>query len=216
MSDPVTVKPAFQSTAVDQGVAGQLGPSEWNAARVFSGGSQGDMCVRDTSSPTGASWAARSAGLQLLAQQITRIALGNNPPVNTYVDLWSVPIDLTAWPVGGTIKIEAWGEYTGGSGSGYRNFAVQLEGQVVESVGHPDTNGFAVPVRIFVTLIRLGATSALALIEANKYGTMGIPKAITYTFSGGSPLALSVSAKQDTPPWSDGGVALNAAQVLQY
>ena len=57
MNDPVSVKPAFQSTAQDIGVPGQLGPSEWNAARLFSGGLDGDVCRRDAASPTGATWA---------------------------------------------------------------------------------------------------------------------------------------------------------------
>lgn len=57
MADAI-VKPAFQSTATDNAVPGQLGPAEWNAARVFSGGNDGEILVRDSGSATGAAWRA--------------------------------------------------------------------------------------------------------------------------------------------------------------
>lgn len=52
----VLVKPAFQSTAPDSGDATKLGPAAWNAARLFSGGTAGQVVVRDLASTTGASW----------------------------------------------------------------------------------------------------------------------------------------------------------------
>jgi len=62
MSGPVLVKPAFQSALADSGDATKLGPNSWNAARLFSGGVNGEMLVRDTASATGASWTTAGGG----------------------------------------------------------------------------------------------------------------------------------------------------------
>jgi hypothetical protein len=56
----VLVKPAFQSAIADSGDATKLGPNSWNAARLFSAGTAGDLVVRDTVSATGAAWVAPS------------------------------------------------------------------------------------------------------------------------------------------------------------
>jgi len=53
----VLVKPAFQSAFTDSGDATKFGPSAWNAARLFSAGTGGDLLIRDAASATGASWA---------------------------------------------------------------------------------------------------------------------------------------------------------------
>jgi hypothetical protein len=55
----VLVKPAFQSAIADSGDATKLGPTAWNASRVFSGGNAEDGLIRDLASATGASWAPR-------------------------------------------------------------------------------------------------------------------------------------------------------------
>ncbi len=52
----VLVKPAFQSVISDTGDATRLGPTEWNKPRLFTGGANGDVCVRDSTSATGAAW----------------------------------------------------------------------------------------------------------------------------------------------------------------
>ena len=88
MSDPVTVKPAFQSTAPDYGVPGQLGPAEWNAARIFTGGIDGEVCVRDSASITGATWAALTGGGggSSIASSILEYSFSSNtsaPPTST-------------------------------------------------------------------------------------------------------------------------------------
>lgn len=56
----VLVKPAFQSTVPDTGDTTKLGPNAWNAARQFTGGTDGDVVVRDPASSTGASWVPRT------------------------------------------------------------------------------------------------------------------------------------------------------------
>lgn len=61
VSGPVSVKPAFQSTFPDSGDVTKFGPTAWNAARLFSGGSDGDQLVRDSLSATGASWSVVAA-----------------------------------------------------------------------------------------------------------------------------------------------------------
>lgn len=62
MSD-VLVKPAFQSAIADSGSPTQLGPNAWNAARLFSGGTEGDLCVRAAAASTGAAWSASLTNL---------------------------------------------------------------------------------------------------------------------------------------------------------
>jgi len=55
MSD-VLVKPAFQSTYPDTGDTTKLGPTAWNAPRLFSGGNDGELLIRRTAAGTGAAW----------------------------------------------------------------------------------------------------------------------------------------------------------------
>jgi hypothetical protein len=53
----VLVKPAFQSTQPDDlSQPDAIQPSHFNAARIFSAGSQGQLVQRDTTSTTGASY----------------------------------------------------------------------------------------------------------------------------------------------------------------
>lgn len=52
----VTVKSAFQSTFSDTGDTSRYGPTAHNASRLFTGGNAGEVCVRDSTSATGASW----------------------------------------------------------------------------------------------------------------------------------------------------------------
>jgi len=56
VSGVAEIKPKFQSGFTDNNVDGQLGPSEWNESRIASGGSLGDLYMRDPGSATGASW----------------------------------------------------------------------------------------------------------------------------------------------------------------
>lgn len=57
MSDPaVTVSPQFQSAITDAGVAGELGPNEWNESRKFGAGSAGHTIARDPAETLGAVW----------------------------------------------------------------------------------------------------------------------------------------------------------------
>jgi hypothetical protein len=54
----VLVKPAFFSPYLDGPDATMLQPSYWNAARLFTGGSDGQVIVRSAASATGAAWTA--------------------------------------------------------------------------------------------------------------------------------------------------------------
>jgi len=56
MSSEAIVTPAFQSAHPDSGDATKLGPSAWNAPRIFSGGAPGDLLLADAESTTGAAW----------------------------------------------------------------------------------------------------------------------------------------------------------------
>lgn len=59
----VLVKPAFVSLVPDTGDVTKLGANHWNAARLFSGGVDGDVITRSAASATGAAWSAASSGL---------------------------------------------------------------------------------------------------------------------------------------------------------
>jgi hypothetical protein len=58
----VLLKPAFVSPYLDGPDATKLQPSAWNAARLFSGGVDGQILTRDALSPTGGTWSALPAG----------------------------------------------------------------------------------------------------------------------------------------------------------
>lgn len=96
MSD-VLVKPAFQSALPDNGSPTQLGPTAWNASRLFTGGSVGDLTVRDTNSATGAAWASIST---LLATYPVS-ALTLQAAVDGVATLGSELLDGTGWTSAG-------------------------------------------------------------------------------------------------------------------
>ena len=99
----VLIKPAFQSAAEDRGVAGQLGPAEWNAARLISGGNAGDVPVRDLAAATGASWGQRSRVLHV------NTTLQGTPASLVETDLWSYVLPAGTLDVNGrALRISAW------------------------------------------------------------------------------------------------------------
>lgn len=57
------IKHAFVSTVPDEGVAGEVGPDEWNAALKVSGGADGQFMVRRTSATNG--WELVNAAVPL-------------------------------------------------------------------------------------------------------------------------------------------------------
>jgi hypothetical protein len=56
------IRHAFESHVTDTGDATKLGPNAWNAALLLSGGEDGEICARDSRSPTGASWVPAADG----------------------------------------------------------------------------------------------------------------------------------------------------------
>jgi hypothetical protein len=56
IGDPAVIQPVWKSTLPDTGDPNRLGPNAWNAERFVAGGNDGDVIVRDASSPTGGSW----------------------------------------------------------------------------------------------------------------------------------------------------------------
>ena len=54
----VNVKHAFVSPKADNPDSSLMSASKWNAAEIFSGGSEGDVVRRRAASATGASWEA--------------------------------------------------------------------------------------------------------------------------------------------------------------
>lgn len=54
----VEVKPAFVSPKPSSSDSTKIDGPRWNAARLFSGGADGEVVVRDSASATGASWMA--------------------------------------------------------------------------------------------------------------------------------------------------------------
>src|SRR5262245_22578980 len=93
MSDPVVIKPAWQSTKPDDPTRPELrAPSAWNAARVLSGGNPGDLVTRDLTAPTGAIWApapSASSAFERLAVTTTPVNLPSSGPAGVQIDLWT-------------------------------------------------------------------------------------------------------------------------------
>jgi hypothetical protein len=56
MSDVLTPPLTLADETADQGIAGQIGPVEFNESRRFSGGNDGEILTRDSASATGALW----------------------------------------------------------------------------------------------------------------------------------------------------------------
>jgi len=77
MTDAIITHTACSAVS-DLGVAGEIGPDEWNAALVLSAGSSDDVLVRDSSSGTGASWVARF-GVRRLEINVVQLSTGEAP-----------------------------------------------------------------------------------------------------------------------------------------
>lgn len=108
----VLLKPAFQSAIPDSGDATKLGPTAWNAARLFSGGVNGDLAQRDSAASTGASWL--SAGVQQIRQnahaamRALSVGLPSQPPALNVAPIvtmanaapGSTPVQVLGWKTG--------------------------------------------------------------------------------------------------------------------
>lgn len=94
MSDVVSVRSPFQSVRSDGADGTKFQPSHQNADRIFSGGVNGEFVKRDSSSATGASWAA-----------ITKSDIGLANVENTALSTWIGSTSLTTL---GTIGAGVW------------------------------------------------------------------------------------------------------------
>lgn len=88
MSD-VLVKPAFQSALPDNGSPTQLGPNAWNAARLFSGGNDGEVIVRRAASATGAAWEVPGTAA---AGTLTGVTLAANVLASSLTSLGTIAV----------------------------------------------------------------------------------------------------------------------------
>jgi hypothetical protein len=97
----VLVKPAFVANeARDSGDATKLGPIAWNAARLFSGGVDGEILIRSAASATGAAWSAAAAlGLVLTAD--ARLSDARVPLAHThaFAEVTGLPITLAGYGI---------------------------------------------------------------------------------------------------------------------
>src|SRR5262245_9073675 len=69
----VSLLPAFQATYPASGDATKLGPNAWKAARLFTGGTEGQILTRASASATGATWGDPANTFS------DHIAIGTNP-----------------------------------------------------------------------------------------------------------------------------------------
>jgi len=112
MSDDVLLKPAFFSPYLDGPDATKLQPSAWNAARLFSGGVDGQVVTRSAASPTGAVWSPVPApdlsGLVVTTRTVNGHALSADVTVskadvglaaveNTALSTWAGSLTLPAF-----------------------------------------------------------------------------------------------------------------------
>lgn len=220
MSDPVIIAPAFVSTIPDTGDATKLGPTAWNAARLVSGGTPGDLVARDPASPTGASWftPANTPGqspFQTLGVARGPVSLPVNPPENTPVDLWTVALPANQLGYDGAVlDLLAWGEFTAGSGSDYRSFAVYLNDKIIGGLARSGVGQATIFAR--ATIVRVSSSEQRTLLYGFSHTEAG--PVIPHTWHEDLTIAnvLRVTGTQVHPPWSDGGVTLFAAVATQY
>lgn len=86
----VLLKPAFVATASD-GYTPQIQPSAWNAARLFTGGADGQVLTRDSVSATGASWLS---ALPLTVDAIAAVSTDGFVLQNTTPATAGVPVQM--------------------------------------------------------------------------------------------------------------------------
>jgi len=106
----VLLKPAFVSPYLDGPDATKLQPSEWNAARLFSGGVDGQIVTRDSLSPTGATFvtpATLLAGYVLGTRTVNGHVLSADVTV-TKADVGLSAVENTAlstWAASGVVNL---------------------------------------------------------------------------------------------------------------
>jgi hypothetical protein len=130
----VVVAPAFVSTFPDSGDTTKFGPNAWNAGRLFSGGTVGQVLVRDPASATGASWSPVPApdlsGLVVTTRTVNGHALSADVTVskadvglsaveNTALSTWGGSGNLTTVGLLATLTVTApiVGSVTGAAGA---------------------------------------------------------------------------------------------------
>jgi hypothetical protein len=107
----VLLKPAFFSPYLDGPDATKLQPSAWNAARLFSGGVDGEIVVRDAASATGAAWLSPATLLaDLVLTGDVRLSDARVPLAHTHLfaDLTVTKADLGLGAVENT-ALSTWG-----------------------------------------------------------------------------------------------------------
>lgn len=177
----VLVKPAFQSAQSDTGDATRLGPTFWNASRLFSGGNNGELVVRDASSATGAAWSAAiptsyTIGDLLYASSTSALSALADVAVNAVLVSGGVGV-APAWNANPTVTtLTSTGQITSGShflasgtGSIYWSARTVLESPANGQLRLTNNAGTAGVAFDFSTdalvLVRTRAVSAYATVD---------------------------------------------------
>lgn len=201
MSD-VLVIPAFVSSVPDSGDTTKLGPSAWNAARLFSGGTQNDVLVRDSGSATGASWTATP----VLGDVTVTNQSGMRPNWFNYA---------------------AWGDsLTLGAGYvAYPTTLASLTGRVVFNGGVGGENSTQIKTRFLADTARLGNFHVI-WSGRNDYASPATVKANIAAMVAALPapkrfVVLSILNNDSAPEWSGGAsyatiIQLNADLAALY
>lgn len=196
MSD-VLVTPAFQSAVPDSGDTTKLGPTAWNAARLFSGGADGQSVIRDSVAATGASWGERSRVLTVSTVQ------AGTPASLVETDLWTYALPANTLNANGRgLRITVWAQMA--ANANVKTGRVYFGATVIAPRGGADNNTVNA---YFSFVIRTSPTAQTTYADirvgsANGGGTITTPAetlsgavTIKYTGQNGSASANDIVFK---------------------
>lgn len=151
------IKHRFPSPVVDEGVTGEVGPSEWNDSEVVSEGSDGDVMVRRTSATDG--WELIKLGSAPANVQSTTV--GSSGAAET--DLHSYTIAAGHFSTNNKgIQVEGWGDFAANANVKTLRFKI---GGTTLTLNPTTTAPNAKKWYARVTIFRTGASAQLAFAE---------------------------------------------------
>jgi hypothetical protein len=198
----VLVKPAFQSTFPDTGDPTSFGPSAWNAARMFNGGNDGDVPVRDSLAATGASWGTRTRVLTVSVAQ-------SGTPANTNeTDLWTYTLPANTLDADGRgVRIDTWGSIA--NNANLKSVRLKFGGSTIAFRLTVADSNFS--WNAYATVLRTSATTQISLGYYDFSGGAHVifQTALAATMS--SPIIINLTGQNGTSNAND--VLLKAAMV---
>lgn len=151
------IKHKFQSTVVDENVAGEVGPSEWNDRLAVSEGNDGEVMVRRTAASDG--WELIPLGSRPSDVNITTV--GNSGAGET--DLHSRTIAAGHFSTNGrAVQLEGWGDFAANATAKTLRFKI---GGTTFVLNPNSLTPNALRWYVKITITRTGASAQLAFAE---------------------------------------------------